>query len=99
MSLNLHDIVRNAITVNKSDAPFTVYRSVGQVNVDGMIKAEYIEVPGYTGQWQSEGDSALYHAELVLSQPSSESFIYTLQRTNPHEYGQSIVRIRAQATM
>ena len=64
MSLNLHDIVRNAITVNKADAPFTVYRSVGQINVDGMIKAEYIEVPGYTGQWQSEGDSALYHAEL-----------------------------------
>jgi hypothetical protein len=64
MSLNLHSLVRGVITVNKADSPFTVYRSVGQQNVGGIMTALYIKIEGYTGQWQSEGDSALYHADL-----------------------------------
>lgn len=62
--LNLHAIVRPAINANKPDEAFTVYRSVGQTNVGGVITATYEEVTGYTGQFQSEGDTALYHAEL-----------------------------------
>lgn len=64
MSLNLHAIVRPAISMNKADAPFTVFRSVGQKNVRGVLTAIYERYNGYTGQFQSEGDSALYHAEL-----------------------------------
>ena len=62
--LNLHNIVRPAITANKPDEPFTVYRSVGQRNVKGVMTAIYAEIDGYTGQFQSEGDSALYHADM-----------------------------------
>ena len=64
MSLNLHAIVRPAINVNKEDLPFTVFRSEGQKNVKGIVTAYYSRQDGYTGQIQSEGDSALYHAEL-----------------------------------
>lgn len=64
MSLNLHDIVRGVIPANKADSPFTVYRSVGQQNVGGIMTALYTEHTGYSGQWQSEGDSALAHADL-----------------------------------
>ena len=51
--LNLHNIVRPAITANKPDEPFTVYRSVGQRNVKGVMTAIYAEIGGYTGQFQS----------------------------------------------
>lgn len=64
MSLNLHAIVRPAINVNKEDLPFTVFRSEGQKNVKGIVTAYYSRQDGYMGQIQSEGDSALYHAEL-----------------------------------
>ena len=64
MSLNLHDIVRPAITFNKADSGFTVFRSVGQVNNRGVITAIYERYDGFKGQFQSEGDSALYHADL-----------------------------------
>lgn len=64
MSLNLHAIVRPAINMNKQDLPFTVYRSIGQKNVKGVVTAYYSKQVGYMGQIQSEGDSALYHAEL-----------------------------------
>ena len=64
MSLNLHNLVRGVITVNKADSPFTVFRSEGQQNVGGIMTALYTKIEGYTGQWQSEGDSALYHADL-----------------------------------
>lgn len=64
MSINLHDIVRPAITFNKADSGFTVFRSTGQTNTRGVITATYARQDGYKGQFQSEGDSALYHAEL-----------------------------------
>lgn len=62
--MNLHQIVRRAITRVKPDEAFTVYRSVGQQNSGGIMTACYRRVDGFTGQWQSEGDAALYHAEL-----------------------------------
>lgn len=62
--LNLHGIVRGAINRNKPDAPFTIFRAVGQKNEGGIMVALYRMVEGFTGQWQSEGDAALYHAEL-----------------------------------
>ena len=64
MSLNLHDIVRPAITFNKADNPFIVFRSVGQTNNRGVVTAIYERIDGFKGQFQSEGDSALYHADL-----------------------------------
>ena len=59
MSLNLHAIVRPAINMNKQDLPFTVYRSIGQMIVRGVVTAYNSKQTGYMGQIQSEGDCAL----------------------------------------
>ena len=65
MSMNLHDIVRNAINVNLEDQPFTLIRSCGQMNIDGDIVSYYENVNGLKGNFQSEGDAALDHAQLA----------------------------------
>lgn len=65
MSLNLHSIVRHAINTNYQDDSFTYYRSLGQENVNGLIKALYAPAETITGNFQSEGDSTLDHANLA----------------------------------
>lgn len=64
MSLNLHDIVRPAITRNLADESCTLYRSAGQVMLKGVASNVYNAIT-ITAQWQSEGDSALDHANLA----------------------------------
>ena len=54
--LNLHDIVRSAITQNYADAELKIYRSLGQENVSGVVTALYAP---------AEGDAALDHANLA----------------------------------
>lgn len=63
MSLNLHGIVRGAITANYADEQFTLYRSLGQVNVKGVLTASYAPAVTVMGNFQSEGDASLYHSE------------------------------------
>lgn len=65
MSLNLHDIVRPAITINLDDQPFTLIRSLGQENDEGIITSYYEKLEGFRGNFQSEGDATLDHAELA----------------------------------
>lgn len=65
MAMNLHKIVRGAITSNLEDEPFTLYRSVGQVNNDeGVCVSGY--APGITikGNFQPEGDAALHFSNM-----------------------------------
>ncbi len=63
--LNLHDIVRSAITQNYADAELKIYRSLGQENVSGVVTALYAPAEPIRGNFQSEGDAALDHANLA----------------------------------
>lgn len=63
--LNLHDIVRRAINQNYADAKLKIYRSIGQENVSGIMTAFYAPAETIRGNFQSEGDSALDHANLA----------------------------------
>ena len=65
MSLNLHAIVRQTINANYADETFKLYRSVGQKNVGGIVQAYYAPPEEIQGNFQSEGDSALDHANLA----------------------------------
>lgn len=62
--LNLHDIVRRAITYNNPDLPFILYRSEGMTVHEGVQVPLYREITGLMGQFQSEGDAALNFAEM-----------------------------------
>lgn len=65
MSLNLHAIVRSAINANYQDAKLKIYRSLGQQNVNGLVTAAYAPAEDIEGNFQSESDAALDHAELA----------------------------------
>lgn len=57
--LNLHDIVRGAITVNLDDQPFTLLRSIQSAVTNGVRVASYVRVEGLKGNFQSESDVSL----------------------------------------
>lgn len=59
MSMNLHDIVRGAITINLEDQSFTLLRSTASGVVNGVRVAKYVKVEDLKGNFQSEGDAAL----------------------------------------
>lgn len=63
--LNLHDIVRRAINQNYADAKLKIYRSIGQENENGVMSAFYAPAENILGNFQSEGDAALDHANLA----------------------------------
>lgn len=63
--LNLHDIVRPVINANYPDCQLQLFRSTGQANVDGVMTATYAPPVSVWGNFQSEGDAALSHADLA----------------------------------
>ncbi|MFG6371613.1 MAG: hypothetical protein K1W12_07555 [Turicimonas muris] len=65
MSLNLHNIVRGAINRNFPDQKLKLFRSIGQENVNGIITAIHEPPIEIKGNFQSEGDTALAHANLA----------------------------------
>lgn len=60
--MNLHDIVRGAITAVHPDQTFTILRSLGSSVVNGVRIATYKKLEGFTGNFQSEGDAALNYS-------------------------------------
>lgn len=65
MGMNLHDIVRGAININHPDKQFTIFRSLGEVNRNGLVQAVFAPAEIIIGNIQSEGDSALDHANFA----------------------------------
>lgn len=66
MSLNLHQIVRTAITFNHPDEKLLHVRSTGQSESDDEGKiAPCYEEETVTAQVQSVGDASLFHANLA----------------------------------
>lgn len=62
MSMNLHAIVRDAITRVHDDQPFSILRSLPTAVVNGVRVSQYEKIDGFTGNFQSEGDAALSYS-------------------------------------
>ena len=62
MSMNLHAIVRDAITRVHDDQPFSILRSLPTTVVNGVRVSQYEKIDGFTGNFQSEGDAALSYS-------------------------------------
>lgn len=60
--INLHSVVRGAITAVAPDENVTLYRSSGISNVKGEIKPTYASGVFVGAQIQSMGDDALYQS-------------------------------------
>jgi hypothetical protein len=63
--INLHSVVRAAITQIHPDEAVIIYRSSGQDNESGSVTPRYL--PGYAAraQIQSENDEALYQSDMA----------------------------------
>jgi hypothetical protein len=88
--MNLHEMVRTAISAVHADETVTLYRAAGQTNVKGEIKAAY--APGETvkAQIQSEGDDALAHSDRVGQNETNRRFY--LMASSPADKPAGIVR-------
>jgi hypothetical protein len=62
MSMNLHAIVRDAITRVHDDQPFSILRSLPTTVVNGVRVSQYEKIDGFAGNFQSEGDAALSYS-------------------------------------
>lgn len=62
MSMNLHAIVRGAITRVHDDQPFSILRSLPTTVVNGVRVSQYEKIDGFAGNFQSEGDAALSYS-------------------------------------
>ena len=61
MSLNLHSIVRGAITAVNADETVTLYQAQGQVNEYGLVRALYSEPQSVQAQVQNATSADLAH--------------------------------------
>ena len=78
IGVNLHSVVRGAITSIHPDETVTLYQSAGQKNVKGKIKAVYAEPQTIKANFQPLDSDALKHAEVIGNTPISEQvFLYS----------------------
>lgn len=63
--VNLHDVVRSAITVLHPDETVTLYQSLGQTNVAGLITPKYAEPQTVMAQIQSANNADLEHIGYI----------------------------------
>ena len=68
--LNLHNIVRGAITAVHPDETVTLYQSTGQVNSYGVVTAQYAEPQTVKAQVQSANN-----ADLELVERTSQNTV------------------------
>lgn len=73
--INLHQIVRGAITALHPDVAATLYQSTSQTTVSGgQVKASYAPGLPVIVQAQSENPSELFHADRVGQENISRKF-------------------------
>lgn len=78
IGLNLHNVVRGAITAIHPDEAVTLYQSAGQTNVRGIVKAIYKEPQTVRANFQPLDSDALKHIEAFNQTPISEQvFLYS----------------------
>lgn len=79
--LNLHNVVRSAITTIHPDELCTLYRANGQINNRGLITPIYEEPEQVKVNFQPLDANTLQHLEQVGdTQASEQIFAYSMQR-------------------
>lgn len=76
--LNLHDIVRGAITAVHGDEDIVLYQSVGQKNIKGKIIPLYSKGIEAKAQVQPLGENSLAQTENANTTPDDDqAFVYS----------------------
>jgi hypothetical protein len=91
-SLNLHAMVRGAISALHPEVKATLYQSVGQIVLaDGSIKSRYAPGQPISVQMQSEGAEALFHSDRVGMEEENRKF-YLFSESAPDRRVAGLVR-------
>lgn len=86
MGLNLHNVVRGAITAVHPDIECVLYHAMGQRNIRGKVTPVYLEPISVMANFQPLDADKLTHAEGRNDTPASEQvFLYS---TSPYVVGQ-----------
>lgn len=76
--INLHAVVRSAITAVHPDEDCTLYQSLGQKNVMGVVTTVYAEPQDIKANWQPLDSQTLKHLERMGDTKASEQvFLYS----------------------
>lgn len=82
--INLHHVVRTAITTVHPDETILWYQNKGASNVGGILKPSYAEPLSLVAQVQSESDASLMHANRAdMNTETVKIYLYWDAQTNP----------------
>lgn len=82
--INLHHVVRTAITTVHPDETLLWYQNKGATNVGGILKPSYAEPVALVAQVQSESDASLMHANRAdMNTETIKVYLYWDAQTNP----------------
>lgn len=82
--INLHHVVRTAITTVHPDETIFWYQNKGASNVGGILKPSYAEPLSLVAQVQSESDASLMHANRAdMNTETIKVYLYWDAQTNP----------------
>lgn len=82
--INLHHVVRGAITTVHPDETILWYQNKGATNVGGILKPSYAEPLSLVAQVQSESDASLMHANRAdMNTETIKVYLYWDAQTNP----------------
>lgn len=82
--INLHHVVRTAITTVHPDETILWYQNKGASNVGGILQPSYAEPLSLVAQVQSESDASLMHANRAdMNTETIKVYLYWDVQTNP----------------
>ena len=82
--INLHHVVRTAITTVHPDETILWYQNKGAANIGGILKPSYAEPLSLVAQVQSESDASLMHADRAdMNTETVKIYLYWDAQTNP----------------
>lgn len=82
--INLHHVVRTAITTVHPDETILWYQNKGATNIGGILKPSYAEPLSLVAQVQSESDASLMHANRAdMNTETIKVYLYWDAQTNP----------------
>ena len=82
--INLHHVVRGAITTVHPDETILWYQNKGAANVGGILQPSYAEPLSLVAQVQSESDASLMHANRAdMNTETIKVYLYWDAQTNP----------------
>lgn len=97
MGLNLHAVVRGSINAIHPDEEVQLLHSTGSVpDENGFAAPQYERTMGVMAQVQSEGDAALFHADMAGANSIVRKFYLFARRTLQNRPRASFVRSPAQ---